>query len=590
LWRLFSFEKTKLFNRLNLDKDAMLSQFFPLLGYLKSYKYPLFSADAIAGIITAILLVPQGIAYAILAGLPPQHGLYASILPPIVYAILGSSQVLSVGPVSIAAIMVASALAAPEIAILHNPLQASLLLALESGLCMLFMAICRMGVLVNFISHPVLSGFTSGAALLIIASQLPELMGLKKPTCRLDDISCYQAYISGYSITTLCLGLAALAFLILLGHPITYFLKKARINPVISTGISKCGPLLVIILSTIVVKHFNWAVEQHIAIVGNVPSGLPKLSANFFDLVTAQVLLPYAVFISLIAYVESVAIAKVAANIRGEKIRPNQELVALGFANIAAACSGGMPVAGGFSRTMVSIAAGARTQMTMLVAAFILLVAVAYLTPWFTYIPKATLAAIILVAIWPLIHLKEIISTWRYDSGDGVSELITLLGVLMLGVEKGIVLGIILTIANHIRKSSRPHIAIVGRVPNTEHYRNIKRHSVETWQNLLLLRVDGDISFTNINYIEDYFFAELQQRPTIKHIVLIFTSINDIDTTALEALENINKTLQVAGKTLNIAEAKGPVLDKLAKTDFLRHLNPGKSFFRIEDAVKELAA
>ena len=187
-----------------------------------------------------------------------------------------------------------------------------------------------------------------------------------------------------------------------------------------------------------------------------------------------------------------------------------------------------------------------------------------------------------------MLRLKDIVHTWRYDRGDGIAEVMTLLGVLIFGIEEGISLGIVLTIASHLRKSSRPHIAIVGRIPDTEHFRNIKRHQVETWHSLLLVRIDESITFSNINFIEDFLNAELKQQPSIKHVVLIFTSVNDIDTTALEVLENINHALQTSGKTLNISEAKGPVMDKLKKTDFIEQLKPGKVFFTNVDAVKEL--
>jgi SulP family sulfate permease len=331
--------------------------------------------------------------------------------------------------------------------------------------------------------------------------------------------------------------------------------------------------------------------DTGVAVVGVVPAGFPELSINALTYSLGQrgqLLLPYAMFIALIAYIESVAIAKVTANLRNEKIIPNQELIGLGMANIAAALSGGMPVAGGFSRTMVNFAAGARTQMAMLIAAALLAIAVIFCSPWFTYIPKATLAVIILVAITPLVKLKNILHTWAYDRGDGIAELVTLLGVLVLGIEEGIALGIVLTIASHLRKTSQPHIAVVGRVPDTEHYRNIKRHHVETWNHLLLIRIDENLTFANISYIEEFLATELKRQVNTKHIVLIFTSVSDIDTTALEALESLNQVLKSVGKTLNIAETKGPVLDKLQKTDFLQQLT-GQVFFRTEDAVKQLS-
>ena len=573
----------------DLQRDlSRLTDFFPIAGWLKTYTRQDFNSDLFAGIITAILLVPQGIAYAILAGLPPQLGLYASILPPVLYALFGTSRTLSVGPVSIAAIMIASALNSPEISALGNPVQSALILSAESGLIMLLMALLRMGGLVNFISHPVLTGFTSGASLLIIGSQLPQLAGLKSPSCGFDS-ACYRDYLSGYNSTTVIIGVAALVMLIAFGKPLTSLLKKAGLKLSLVMAISKCGPLLTVLLATLAVGYFGLTLHNKVAVVGEVPAGFPVLSLDFIDLQKWRLLLPGAAFIALIAYVESVAIAKVTANLRGEKIVPNQELIALGVANLATAISGGMPVAGGFSRTMVNFSAGARTQMAMLIAAGILALAVIFFSPWFENIPKAVLAAIILVAIIPLVRLGSIVHTWRYDRGDGIAEIVTLLGVLVLGIEEGISLGIILTFISYLRKTSQPHIAVVGRIPETGHYRNIKRHQVETWEHLLLLRIDESITFANVNFIENFITAELKRQANIKHIILIFTSVSDVDATALEALENLNHALQASGLTLHLSDAKGPVLDKLKKTNFIKQLEPGKVFFYTEDAIKELA-
>ncbi len=573
--------------------NSQITQLFPISDWLKTYTRQDLSNDLFAGIITAILLVPQGIAYAILAGLPPQLGLYASILPPVLYALFGTSRTLSVGPVSIAAIMIASSLTSPEVSALGHPIQSALMLSAESGIIMLIMALLRMGSLVNFISHPVLAGFTSGAALLIIGNQLPLLAGLNAPSCGINVV-CYSHYFSGAITNTTLVSLATLSLLLFFGKPLSASLKILKLNRSLSTALSKCGPLLTVILATVVVNYFKLA-DQHVAVVGNVPSGFPELTMSFISdiflgsgWVRAKLLLPDAAFIALIAYVESVAIAKVTANLRGERINPNQELIALGAANIVSAVSGGMPVAGGFSRTMVNFAAGARTQMAMLIAAAILSLAVMFFSQWFTNIPKSALAAIILVSIIRLVKIKHIVHTWRYDRGDGIAELATLLAVLILGIEDGIVLGIILTIASHLHKTSQPHIAVVGRIPKTEQFRNIKRHQVQTWRHLLLVRIDESITFANIDYIENYLGTELRRRPDTKHIVLIFNSVSDIDTTALEALEQFNQGLKAQGKTLNIAEAIGPVMDKLEKTDFLQQLKPGKVFFRTEDAVNEL--
>ena len=564
----------------------MIHSFFPIFTWLKTYSRQDFNGDLFAGIITAILLVPQGIAYAILAGLPPQLGLYASILPPVIYVLLGTSRTLSVGPVSIAAIMIAGVLNSPEVSVLGQPVESALILSAESGLIMLLMAVLKMGGLVNFISHPVLTGFTSGASLLIIGSQLPQLVGLKSFECN-GVWPCYKESLLNYNSETLLLGVAAIVLLVFFGKPLIWLLKKNRVKPSLVIAMSKCGPLLTVLISTLVVVYFKEL--GAIKVVGAVPSGFPTLNLNFIASEHWRLLLPSAAFIALIAYVESVAIAKVTANLRSEKIAPNQELIALGMANLTTAISGGMPVAGGFSRTMVNFSAGARTQIAMLIAAGILAIAVMFCAPLFQNIPKAALAAIILVAIIPLVRLDKIIETWRYDRGDGLAECVTLLGVLVLGIEEGITLGVILTFVSYLRKTSQPHIAVVGRIPNTGHYRNIKRHKVETWPHLLLLRIDESITFANVNFIENFITAELNRQEAIEHVVFILTSVSDIDATALEALENLNKSLRDIGVIMHLSEVKGPVFDKLEKTHLFSQLKPGKIFFHTEQAIVELA-
>ncbi len=560
---------------------------FPILEWLKSYSKTDFNGDIFAGIITAILLVPQGIAYAMLAGLPPQLGLYASIIPAIVYAILGTSRTMSVGPVSIAAIMIASVLNTPEISLLGNSVESAIILAAESGIILLLMALLRMGGLVNFISHPVLTGFTSGASILIIFSQIPQLLGIPKPKCGFD-IACYQTSFQQLNPSAIQLGLLSLAILILLNKPLIAVLKKTNLSQAIIVGISKTAPLIAVVTTTLLVIQYDLSNTDNVAIVGAIQAGLPSISFDFINSNKWQPLLPYAGFIALIAYVESVAIAKITANMRQQRIDPNQELIALGCANLATAVSGGMSVAGGFSRTMVNFTAGARTQMAMLIAVIILGFAVVFASDSFEFIPKATLAAVILMAIFPLIKFRDIIKTWRYDKGDGTAELVTLLGVLIFGIEEGLTLGIILTIASYLRQTSHPHIAEVGRVNNSEHYRNIDRHEAETWEHILLLRVDENLTFTNADYISEFIFKRLQQRQ-IKHVVLIFTSVSYIDSTALEALEVIVHSLQQQQINLHFAEVKGPVMDKLKHTLFLEKLANSQVFFQTADAVQTLS-
>lgn len=563
----------------------------PLLSSLKNYGSDVFARDLIAGTITAILLVPQGIAYALLAGMPPQAGLYASILPPLIYALIGTSRVMAVGPVSVAAIMVASALSAPEIQGQGNYLSNALVLALESGLILLTMASLRMGTLVNFISHPVLTGFTGGAAILIIGSQVPALLGLPKFACANspDFVRCAFRYLGESNLVSAALGFACLILLLLFNGPVPAWLIRIKLSPAWVTAITKTGPLLVVILATLTVSGFALDQDYRVLTVGKVPSGLPQIDFRFLGADTWVLLLPSALFISLVAYVESVAIAKYVANLRRQRIDPNRELIALGLANILASVSSSMPVAGGFSRTMVNFAAGAQTQIASIITAALLAFSVMFFTPWFALIPKTTLAAIILLAIAPLIKFKAMAHILLLDRNDGIAAFATLSGVLLLGIEAGLSLGIVLTLLGYLWRTSRPHIAVVGRVPYTEHFRNVLRHAVETWPHLLLIRVDENLTFANSAFVEDFITAELVRRPKVRHIVLIATAISYVDTTAREMLENLSASLRASGITLHLSEVKGPVMDELERGLLLQQIRPGRVFFRTSEAIEALA-
>lgn len=565
------------------------TRFLPNVNWISHYHKSNLNHDVIAGIITAFLFIPQAMAYAMLAGLPVQVGLYASLLPPIIYAFFGTSKVLSVGPVSIAAIMVASAISSPLIQSYGSPVESAIILTVEGGVILLLMASLRMGRLVNFISHPVLSGFTSAAAILIILSQLPNLFGDISPLgCDLS-VECIKNHVSELNLATMALGTSCLLFLLFIGKPITKILSKMHLSPLVISSVNKSVPLIAIILSTAIVSYFHLSTDAHVSIVGEIPLGLPSLNFSFFGFSSSlwHELLPSAFFISLISYIESVAIARVAANLTNDKINPNQELVALGMANLSSAISGGMPVAGGFSRTMVNYSAGAKTQLATIVTVFILSVSVLYLSQLFTEIPKAALAAIILVAIFPLIKLKEIVEIWSIDTADAASLIITFAGVLFWGIEQGIALGVIFTFISYFRKSSRPHIAVIGRMPNTQQFRNVKRHDVETWDNLSIIRIDENITFSNYVYILEFVEDQLRIKKP-KHLILAFSSVSHIDTTALHSLEGFAHDLRQQGITLNLAEVKGPVMDTFNKSTFIKNLFPGKIYFHVSDAVLEL--
>lgn len=563
-----------------------LFKYVPIKDTLISYSPQTLNSDIIAGIITAILLIPQGMAYALLAGLPVEVGIYSSLLPALFYVVFGTSRVLSVGPVSIAAIMVASALSSTEVAQLGTPVQNAIILALEGGIILCVMSLFSMGNLVHYISQPVLSGFTSGAAIIILCSQLPNMLGVHLSDCE-NIYSCVQQTYEGINSTEMFLGLFALITIYLMGKPLISILSRMGLNERFRTGISKSAPLISVILGTVLVTQFTLDSEYGVAIVGSIPNGLPSVTFNFSEITLNHFLslLPSAFFISLIAYVESVAIAKVMASLRNEKISPNQELIALGSANIASSITGGMPVAGGFSRTMVNFSAGAQSQIAMFVAVAILAMVLITVNDALEAIPKAVLAAVIIIAVLPLIGLKQIISVWKQDKSDGFSQLLTLLGVLLLGIEEGIILGVVATVVSYLRRAGKPHIAVVGRIKNTEQFRNIKRHQVETWKDLLLIRVDENITFANINFISEFIESEAQCSRA-KNIVLIFSSVSHIDTTAVNYFRQLINNLKLEGISLHLAEVKGPVIDKLEKMDFINELFPGKVFFQTSDAVK----
>lgn len=571
-------------------KTEALRKLFPALGWMRRYERKDLPDDLLAGFITAVLLIPQGMAYAILAGLPPQVGLYASILPPVVYALLGTSRTLSFGPVSVAALLVANALAAtgsdgnsPEY------LADALLLAFMSGVILLGMALLRLDVLVNFISHPALSGFTSGAAILIIVSQLGNLLAVSVPSTGsgIDMARAAAGQLLQFDPLTAGLGAAGIALILLSRTPLIRFLVRKGVSESKASLISRAGPLAVIALLTTLVAILRLD-QQGVAIVGAVPAGLPSPSFDFLQLSRASNLLPSAIMISLIGYVESISVAKVLAHRRRQKIDNNQELIAIGAGNVAAAFTGGMPVAGGFSRSTVNFSAGAQTQLAAIVTAALVALVALFFTPLFYYLPKAALAAIIVVAVASLFDWRSFKNTYRYDKGDALTLAVTFFGVLVFDIEIGLLLGVLVGVGVFLWRSSRPHIAIVGRIPSTQHFRNTKRHQVETWDHLLLVRVDRSLFFANINYVEDLVASHAVENPELRHLVLICSAVNSIDYSALEALEQLADSLRQAGIVLHLAEVKGPIMDRLEHCGLQDWLAPGQVFLSTEKAVETL--
>jgi SulP family sulfate permease len=556
----------------------IITHYLPILDWLGNYRRADLPGDLIAGLIVTIMLVPQGMAYAMLAGLPPQVGLYASVLPLIFYAVFGSSRTLAVGPVAVVSLMTASALA--DIGGTENQLAGALILALASGLLLLIMGVARLGFLVNFLSHPVISGFTSAAALVIGFSQLKHLLS--------DIIGYVIDEAESANIVTVALGAGLVALLLLWRGPLGGLLLGAGVMPALTASITKAGPLAAVILGAGIVWLFGLDQSAGVKIVGAIPAGLPSLQWPGIDMEMARDLLPAAALIALVGFVESVSVAKSLAAKRRQTIDADQELRALGVANIGAAISGGYPVTGGFSRSVVNFTAGANTGLAAIVTALLIAFTLAFLTPLFHFLPKAALAAIIVVAVAKLVDYRSFIRTWRYNGLDGFSQAATFAAVLSLGVELGIMIGAALAIALYLWRTSRPHMAVVGRVGETEHFRNILRHEVKTLPHVLALRVDENLYFANSKFLEEHLFAAVADHRRIEHLVLICSAINFIDASALESLQNTVLALHEAGVTVHLAEVKGPVMDMLEKSDFLSHLGAGEIFLSTHEAIDKL--
>ncbi|KAB7628149.1 SulP family inorganic anion transporter [Alkalilimnicola sp. S0819] len=573
-----------------MRSPTLLSRLVPALGWGRAYRRADLGHDLSAGVITAALLIPQGLAYALLAGLPPQVGLYASIIPPAIYALLGTSRTLAVGPVSVAALLVAEALRGTGLEPGSQAwLDQALMLAALSGALLLLMGALRLGRLVDFLSHPVLSGFTSAAAVLIIFSQAGALLGIPAPKAGLfwQQAPALLASLPLWHPATTALGLGGVALLAFLRAGFPALLRRLGLAAATAGLLSRAAPLALVFASIALVAALGLA-EKGVAVVGAIPAGLPSASLAFLSSGISGSLLGSALLIALIAYVESISVAKVLAYRRRERVAANQELLALGAANAAAAVSGAMPVAGGFSRSMVNYAAGARTQLATLITTALVLLATLFFTPAFERLPKSVLAAVIVVAVAPLVDWRALRSAWRYDRADGATWLVTFLISLAWNLEAGLISGALLSLAVFQARASRPHLAVVGRVPGTEHYRNVCRHTVETWPELLLLRVDRSLYFANSGHLEDVVARAAAEQPALRDLVLICCAINSIDHSALAALERLSLSLEEAGITLHLAEVKGPVMDRLRHSELLEALAPGRIFLSTEAAVRQL--
>ena len=560
----------------------------PARQWARGYGRDTLTSDGLAALIVTIMLIPQSLAYALLAGLPPEVGLYASIAPLLLYAALGSSRVLAVGPVAVVSLMTAAAIGEHATPGSDTWWAVAITLAFLSGVLLLAMGLLRLGFLANFLSHPVISGFISASGLLIAASQLKTLLGVQAGGHNLIELgrSLLSQIEQVHGLTAL-VGVASVVFLFWVRSGLKPLLVRAGLPARAADLIAKAGPIAAIGTTALLAWALQWQ-AQGVKTVGTVPQGLPPFTLPLWDMALWQSLLVPALLISVVGFVESVSVGQTLAARRRQRIDPDQELVALGASNLGAAFTGGFPVTGGFARSVVNFDAGAQTPLAGVLTAAGILLASLFLTPALFHLPQATLAATIVVAVLSLVDFGIFRRTWAYSKPDFIAMLSTLVVTLGAGVESGLVVGVGVSLALHLYRTSRPHIAEVGLVPGTEHFRNVQRHAVVVSPRLLGLRVDESLYFANSRALEDRVNEAVARHPGLEHLVLQCSAINDIDASALESLEAIDMRLREAGIQLHLSEVKGPVMDRLQRTDFPRTLS-GRIFLSHYQAVRELA-
>lgn len=549
------------------------SRYVPLLGHIRVYNREKFSRDLIAAMVVTIMLIPQSLAYAMLAGLPAELGLYASIFPLLAYALLGSSNTLAVGPVAITSLMTASALGKVTALGLIGYIEGAILLALMSGAFLLLLGVFRLGFISNFLSHPVVAGFITASGLVIALSQFKHLLGITAQGHNFIELaSSTLSNLSELNVYTLIIGIFSVAFLYWARKGATALLMRFGLSKSAAASASKAAPVVGVALTTLAVAMFSLD-QQGVAVVGSIPTGMPSPALPSFSLAAAEALFIPAVLISIIGYVESVSVGRTLAAKKRERIDGNQELLALGAANIASGVSGAFPVTGGFSRSVVNYDAGAETQFAAIFTAIGLSFAALFLTPYLYYLPIAMLAATIIVAVLSLVDFSIFKRAWQFSKSDFAAVSITVALTLLMGVEVGVASGIIASILLLLYHTSKPHIAEVGLLPNTEHFRNILHFDVEHHPCVLSLRIDESLLFSNVSYLEEYIYDLLPKRPETKVVILDCAAVNTVDLSAIEMLESLNHRLSEQGIDLHLSHVKIPVQRMLKRTHLMEALS-----------------
>ncbi len=572
----------------NIAKKSILTKYIPILDWSRRYNKKLAVGDITAAVIVTLMLVPQALAYSMLAGLPPHIGLYASMLPLVAYAIFGTSNSLAVGPVAVAALMTASAVAPYSANSVEMGMASAVILACISGLLLLVSGVLRLGFLANFLSHPVISGFISAASIIIATSQLPTLLGYSANGDNMIALSSSIIdRVGSIHISTLIMSIITIVLLVTSRFYGTKIWMSLGLPRFFAQTVNRSVPAVLVVIGTFIMQsNFEWT--KGIKTVGDIPAGLPGLSMPLIDGNMWHALWLPALLITIIGYVESISVAQSLAMKRKERINPDQELIALGFANIASAVSSGLPVTGGVSRSVVNSDAGALTPAAGIFTAIGMVGASLMITGWLGSLPKFILSATIIVAVLSIVDFSIFRKTLRLSVKDFLALAITFGLTLLVNIEWGITAGVLISIGLHLYRSSKPHTAVVGQIAGTEHFRNIDRHKVEVCPDVVTLRIDESLYFANARFLEERVLELIADNPKIKHLVLMFSAVNDIDSSAVEILETINHELKQQEIGFHLSEVKGPVMDYLKRTDLISTLN-GKIFMTQFKAYEELS-
>ena len=550
-----------------------IKEHIPFLQWLPNYKKAWLKKDIFSGLTIGTILIPQGIAYATIAGLPPVYGLYTAMIPQLVYAILGTSRQLAVGPAAMDSLIVASGVSAIAAVGSQHFITLSILLAFMVGFFQFIFGVFQMGFLVNFLSKPVISGFTSGSAIIIASNQFGNLTGIDIERSNHVYAIFYSliTYLHNLHWITLVLGITSIIALVILK---IYFKKFP-------------GSLLAVVLGILVVYFFRLD-QQGVVILGEIPKGLPSFSLPNFDQKFIEQLSGLALTLALIGFMEAISIAKsIEAKHNSYEVKPNKELIALGFGNMIGSLFQSFPATAGFARTAVNDQSGAKTPLSSVIAAVIIGLSLMFLTPLFFFLPKAVLAGIIVVAAIGLLDFSLPSSLLRYNLKDLLVLNSTLLITIFIGIKEGILFGIILSLVILIYKTTKPHIAVLGKVPETHFYRNVDRFDhLIVYDEILIVRFDAQLYFANTSYFKDQVknFAE-KKGSQLKMIIINGESLNALDSSAIFAIDEIHDYFSEKGITLVFTGLKGPVRDTMVKSKLMKKIRYDHCFMSIQEAV-----